>query len=119
MVTDRCDVTADHVVTELDGRRVPVFRFDTAEFPRCLSVSARLDVDHSSSLRSPSRSITLAEVGAVYYRRPRHTPLNRCVATEGDRGQPPADTPAAVTYLPSNTTRSPVGSTPNPRSTHI
>jgi hypothetical protein len=26
MVTDRCDVSADHVVTELDGRRVPVFR---------------------------------------------------------------------------------------------
>jgi ATP-grasp ribosomal peptide maturase len=70
VVTDRFDVTADHVVTELDGRGVPVFRFDTADFPRRLSASARLDTDHSGSLRTPSRSVTLAEVGAVYYRRP-------------------------------------------------
>ena len=54
VVTDRFDVTADHVVTELDGRGVPVFRFDTAEFPRRLSVSARLGADHCGSLRTPS-----------------------------------------------------------------
>ena len=70
VVTDRFDVTADHVVTKLNGRGVPVFRFDTAEFPRRLAVSARLDTDHSGSLRTPSRSVTLAEVGAVSYRRP-------------------------------------------------
>ena len=70
MVTDRFDITADHVVTELDGRDVPVFRFDTAEFPRRLSVSARLDTDHSGTLRTPSRSVTLGEIGAVYYRCP-------------------------------------------------
>ncbi len=70
IVTDRFDVTTDHVVTELNGRDVPVFRFDTAEFPRHLSVSARLDTDHCGSMRTSSRSVSLAEVGAVYYRRP-------------------------------------------------
>jgi ATP-grasp ribosomal peptide maturase len=70
VVTDRFDVTADHVVTELYGRDVPVFRFDTAEFPQFMSVSARLDADYSGSMRTPSRSVDLADVGAVYYRRP-------------------------------------------------
>lgn len=70
VVTDMFDVTADHVVTELYDRDVPVFRFDTAEFPQFLSVSARLDADHSGSMRTPSRSVDLSEVGAVYYRRP-------------------------------------------------
>lgn len=70
VVTERLDVTADHVVLALEERKVPVFRFDTAEFPRDLTMSARLDQNESGILRTPTRKVSFDEVGAVYWRRP-------------------------------------------------
>lgn len=70
IVTDSFDVTVDYVVNELDRRGVPVFRFDTAEFPQQLAVSARLDQDGAGVLRTVHREVLLADVGAVYYRKP-------------------------------------------------
>ncbi len=42
VLTHRFDPTADYVVEKLNRRGVPVFRCDTSEFPRTLSVSAEL-----------------------------------------------------------------------------
>lgn len=70
IVTDVFDVTADYVVHELDRRSVPVFRFDTAEFPQRLAMSARLDDAGDGVLRTAHREVMLADVGAVYYRKP-------------------------------------------------
>lgn len=69
VVTERFDVTADHVVTELAERGCEVVRFDTAEFPGALTMSARLD-DGSGSLQVGDRTAQLCNVAAVYYRRP-------------------------------------------------
>lgn len=70
IVTDAFDVTADYVVDELGRRGVPVFRFDTAEFPQHLVMSARLDEDGSGVLRTAHREVALREVEAVYFRKP-------------------------------------------------
>ncbi|MGH3624933.1 MAG: ATP-grasp ribosomal peptide maturase [Sciscionella sp.] len=70
VVTERLDVTADYVVTELDHRGARVFRFDTAEFPRSMRMNARLDQNRSGYIRTSMREVQLSEVGAIYYRRP-------------------------------------------------
>ncbi|MPZ85241.1 MAG: ATP-grasp ribosomal peptide maturase [Actinophytocola sp.] len=70
VVTEQFDVTADHVVTELTERGTPVVRFDTAEFPRRLVATARLDQDRCGTLRIRGLVADLRDVGAVYYRRP-------------------------------------------------
>ncbi|GCE00725.1 ATP-grasp ribosomal peptide maturase [Embleya hyalina] len=56
---------------ELNKRAVPVFRADPAEFPLELSVAASFDgVTWSGTLRNDRRSLDLAAVRSVYYRRP-------------------------------------------------
>lgn len=70
VVTEQFDVTADHVVLALEERKIPVFRFDTAEFPQALTLSARLDRNQSGTLRTPTREISFDEVSGVYWRRP-------------------------------------------------
>ncbi|MGH3799798.1 MAG: ATP-grasp ribosomal peptide maturase [Pseudonocardiaceae bacterium] len=69
-MTEQFDVTADHVVLILEEREVPVFRFDTAEFPQALTISARLDKNELGILRTPTRDVSFDEVRAVYWRRP-------------------------------------------------
>lgn len=69
------DPTADHVVHELNRRGVPVFRFDTADFPARLSATAVLgggagDCAWTGSLRTPERQVGLGEVSGILYRRP-------------------------------------------------
>ncbi|WP_164543544.1 ATP-grasp ribosomal peptide maturase [Streptomyces mobaraensis] len=73
VVAERLDPTADLVVHALTERKVPVFRFDLAEFPQSLLLSA----EHGSvtpgwhgSVRNDRRAVQLKEVRAVYYRRP-------------------------------------------------
>jgi ATP-grasp ribosomal peptide maturase len=76
ILTERLDPTADLVVTELNRRRVPVYRVDTAEFPAALRLTARLggsDKAHSgwsTQLASALRSVDLDAVCGAYYRRP-------------------------------------------------
>lgn len=67
------DWSADAVTAELDGRGVAWFRFDTAEFPQRMALTAALDGSRSWTGRiSTARGeLALDEVGAVFYRRPR------------------------------------------------
>lgn len=70
VLTERLDPTADLVVTELTGRGVPVVRFDTADFPTRLAVSATFDGRWAGTIRSGSRELRLERVQGAYYRRP-------------------------------------------------
>lgn len=76
VLTERLDPTADLVVTALAARGVPVYRFDTAEFPSALAVTAELggalpaSAGWSTELRSAARSVDLSRVCGAYYRRP-------------------------------------------------
>lgn len=71
VLTDRYDPTADFVVEKLNERGVPVFRCDTAEFPTGLTVHAELS-GHGWRGRAHTarRSVDLANLSGIYYRRP-------------------------------------------------
>ncbi|MFD5131666.1 MvdC/MvdD family ATP grasp protein [Streptomyces olindensis] len=63
--------TADVVISELHDRDVPVVQLDSGDFPASLSVEAELTEDGlRGCLRTPSRTADLADVRALYYRRP-------------------------------------------------
>lgn len=66
------DPTADLVIEELYERGVPVVRFDAADFPCEVTVSARVGggTALSGTLRTSSRHADLSSVRALYYRRP-------------------------------------------------
>lgn len=71
VVTSLEDVTADLVIEELNDRAARVVRVDPADIGPDLVFGAVLGPDGwAGTLRTPSRSVTLEEVGAVYYRRP-------------------------------------------------
>jgi ATP-grasp ribosomal peptide maturase len=71
VLTEPVDPTADLVVAELNSRGVAVFRCDAADFPQRLTVTAEYgNGPVSGVLESPERTVALAEVSAVYYRRP-------------------------------------------------
>lgn len=71
VLTREDDVTADLVVLELAERGVPVFRFDTAEFPTRLVLTGELDGGRwIGGLRTNHRHLDLNDVSGVYYRRP-------------------------------------------------
>ncbi|WP_432942822.1 ATP-grasp ribosomal peptide maturase [Kribbella sp. CA-253562] len=65
------DTTADLVIGELNERRVPVVRFDLADLPRSVALTAHFGRPPvGGSLRTGSREADLSAVRAVYYRRP-------------------------------------------------
>ncbi|MFC7841868.1 ATP-grasp ribosomal peptide maturase [Streptomyces sp. NPDC057382] len=71
VVTSLNDPTADVVISELHDRGVPVVRFDSGDFPASLSVEAEITQDGlRGRLTTPSRTADLANVRALYYRRP-------------------------------------------------
>jgi ATP-grasp ribosomal peptide maturase len=70
IVTQPFDATADYVVTELHERGVPVFRCNPGDFPRRLTLAARLGEGWTGSLRLPEREVSLADIGCAWYRRP-------------------------------------------------
>ncbi|OXS31196.1 ATP-grasp ribosomal peptide maturase [Streptomyces sp. XY006] len=71
VVTSLHDPTADVVINELHGRDVPVVRLDSGDFPASLSLEAEI-TEHGlrGRLLTPSRTADLANVRALYYRRP-------------------------------------------------
>ncbi|MFF5842097.1 ATP-grasp ribosomal peptide maturase [Streptomyces massasporeus] len=71
VVTSLHDPTADVVISELHDRDVPVVRLDSGDFPATLSVEAEI-TEHGVQglLVTPSRTADLANVRALYYRRP-------------------------------------------------
>lgn len=71
VLTDRYDPTADFVVSELNRREVPVFRADTREFPTELTVGAEIGPHGwQGRIKNARRSIDLATVSGIWYRRP-------------------------------------------------
>ncbi|WP_405360835.1 ATP-grasp ribosomal peptide maturase [Kitasatospora sp. NBC_00085] len=71
VLTGAFDPTADLVIEELNRRVVPVFRADTAWFPSRLALAADLDgTGWRGTLATDRRTLDLATVRAVYYRRP-------------------------------------------------
>lgn len=61
------------VVDELNQREVPVMRFDSAEFPQTLTLTASHEAEQSGwrgVLGGEHRSARLEDIRAVYYRRP-------------------------------------------------
>ena len=70
VLTERLDPTADLVVTELSERGVPVVRFDAADFPTRLAVTAAFDGRWTGTIRAGSRTLRLEHVRGAYYRRP-------------------------------------------------
>ncbi|SDN66558.1 ATP-grasp ribosomal peptide maturase [Actinacidiphila guanduensis] len=71
VLAGRFDPTCDLVVEELNRRAVPVFRADMAEFPLTLRLAASLGGDRwNGTLANGRRSLDLAAVRSVYYRRP-------------------------------------------------
>ncbi|WP_440581825.1 ATP-grasp ribosomal peptide maturase [Streptomyces djakartensis] len=71
VVTSLNDPTADVVISELHDRGVPVVRFDSGDFPASLSAEAEITQDGlRGRLTTPSRTADLANVRALYYRRP-------------------------------------------------
>ncbi|GAA2674954.1 ATP-grasp ribosomal peptide maturase [Streptomyces lunalinharesii] len=71
VLAGRFDPTCDLVVEELNRRAVPVFRADLAEFPLRLTLAASLSGNRwHGTLRNDRRTLDLASVRSVYYRRP-------------------------------------------------
>lgn len=73
VATEADDLTADMVITELNRRNVLVTRFDPADIGASLTVSAQFGscpAPVAGQLRTPSRTVDLARVRAVYWRRP-------------------------------------------------
>ncbi|AZS72873.1 ATP-dependent carboxylate-amine ligase [Streptomyces lydicus] len=71
ILAGRFDPTTDLVVEELNRRAVPVFRADMAEFPLRLSLTASLGGSRwLGTLANDRRTLDLASVRSVYYRRP-------------------------------------------------
>lgn len=65
------DSTADAVVAELVERGAPVARMDLGAFPSRMTVRVRLGQGRwQGELSAADRTVELADVGAVYYRRP-------------------------------------------------
>lgn len=72
VVADDRDETADRVYTALRERAVPVFRFDTADFPGRVQLHAELhDGEWTGHLTRTGERLDLAEVRSVFLRRPR------------------------------------------------
>jgi hypothetical protein len=72
VVADDRDETADRVCTVLRERSVPVFRFDTAEFPGRVQLNAVLDDgEWTGHIVRDGERLDLAEVHSVFLRRPR------------------------------------------------
>lgn len=71
VLSGEADPTTDEVVAALRRRRVEVFRADLAWFPQRLILAAELDGDRwAGALATDTRTMALADITAVWYRRP-------------------------------------------------
>lgn len=71
VVADDGDDTADRVCAVLRDRHVPVFRFDTADFPGRVQLHAELDGEWTGHLTYDGERLDLSDVRSVFLRRPR------------------------------------------------
>ncbi|PJE98128.1 ATP-grasp ribosomal peptide maturase [Streptomyces carminius] len=73
VVAEELDASADLVVQALTDRKVPVLRFDLADFPQHITLAAEHDdgtPGWRGELDTGARAARLEAVRAVYYRRP-------------------------------------------------
>ncbi|PZG16492.1 ATP-dependent carboxylate-amine ligase [Micromonospora craterilacus] len=72
VITEPFDETADLVIEHLNERGTSVHRFDLADFPIRLAVTATIDGhgQWAGTTTDPWRTTSLADVSAVFYRRP-------------------------------------------------
>lgn len=73
VATEADDVTADMVITELNRLNAPVVRLNPADIGADLTVSARFGTCPAAvtgQVRTPSRTVDLAQIRSVYWRRP-------------------------------------------------
>jgi ATP-grasp ribosomal peptide maturase len=70
ILTQEVDPHADYVIEEINRRILPVVRFHTSDFPQTATLEARHINGWSTLLRTRSRTVDLAEVSAIWYRRP-------------------------------------------------
>lgn len=71
IVTHWFDPTADFVIEELNKRNVPLIRFDVADFPKNLSLTAVTEVDGwRCNIHIDGHSMTLEDITGIYFRRP-------------------------------------------------
>ena len=71
IVTEADDVHADFVVLALNEAKVPVFRFNTEDFPLRASVSVEQDGDEwTGEIPNRHHSVRLDTVRAAWWRRP-------------------------------------------------
>ncbi|GAA0597456.1 ATP-grasp ribosomal peptide maturase [Kribbella sandramycini] len=70
MLTNRDDITADAVVHELMKRRVPVVRYDTADFPVCSKLAVELGSQGWQGTLGGDHRIDLESISSVWWRRP-------------------------------------------------
>ncbi|MER7959191.1 ATP-grasp ribosomal peptide maturase [Streptomyces sp. NPDC096030] len=85
VLTNQLDSTADMVVDRLNHRCVPVFRCDTAEFPMELTLTATLGEGWGGVLDNGHRTLDLAQVRSVYFRRPEEFRLPDSMSEAGRR----------------------------------
>src|SRR5581483_10816732 len=86
VLTQQLDGHADQVITELNRREIPVLRFDTADFPTRAQVSARLTRGvWEGMLEMGSRTLPLAQLGSIWYRRPTPFELDPALSPSGQQ----------------------------------
>jgi hypothetical protein len=83
IVTEPLDIHADFVVSDLNKRGVPVFRFHTEDFPAGSQISiCGSGTVWSAEIRTPLRSLRLQDVRAAWLRRPGDPVVDSVVAQE-------------------------------------
>jgi glutathione synthase/RimK-type ligase-like ATP-grasp enzyme len=72
IITNEYDLHVQTVMLELNKRHVPVFRFHPQNFPHACSISIEIqDGEIAGEIATPSRTVALRDISAVWYRRPR------------------------------------------------
>jgi ATP-grasp ribosomal peptide maturase len=79
VLTAPVDPTADVVIQHLTAAGVPFARFDAAQFPMEISLTATFDAD---GWHARLGGVNLAGIHSVYYRRPRRFTFDPAISTE-------------------------------------
>jgi ATP-grasp ribosomal peptide maturase len=80
VLTAPVDPTADVVIKHLNDADIPLARFDAAQFPVEISLTARLDDEHEWHAQLGGADLT--QLRSVYYRRPRRFAFDETIAPD-------------------------------------
>ncbi|MEY9849148.1 ATP-grasp ribosomal peptide maturase [Streptacidiphilus sp. BW17] len=82
VVAENLDAAADMVVDELNRRSVPVVRFDAADYPQQVTLTAGYDAGWAGVLEHAGRSVRLDTVRSIYWRRPGRPVVEEAIPAE-------------------------------------